>query len=456
MDEFERRLGASLKAVRDEHIESFEHEIPRIRHKLLASRRRRQFISFGRLALAGAAAISLVFALSTPSVFGPTPATADEVKAAIRNSFRTIDTLSGTFLTVVTTPQPPHDRPDFVTRSRFVIASDGDFHAINRTIPPDGSIFRSEFSYDADRGAHESRDLVDTDLPPGPPDVGAPESLFHAQYRSYARTALSLEDASVDEVTYEGRDAWVVEADIEPERCRPIVPGCELGGKVARGTVADHVAITVDKRTGLPLRVVASGLGKTIEELTLQEFAVNEDVSAADLRVEPDPEAVRRVGAFRRVELQKVPEIAGYEPLVPTWTPPGFELTDVAVTKRGFASATLNRLNPESVGVVSLAYQRGLDRLFVTTRLTRGGSGSPATPDDWTDPFEFRVAPEQDLGWASQSLRLDSGPLAGVPLHLVVDPRVLPHVWGTTDELVVTVAGDLTSAELVEVAHRLR
>ena len=46
--------------------------------------------------------------------------------------------------------------------------------------------------------------------------------------------------------------------------------------------------------------------------------------------------------------------------------------------------------------------------------------------------------------------------LAGARAELLLAPRATPHVWAVTPELVVTVNGDLTRAELLRVTETLR
>ena len=48
-----------------------------------------------------------------------------------------------------------------------------------------------------------------------------------------------------------------------------------------------------------------------------------------------------------------------------------------------------------------------------------------------------------------------AGALGGHDGELVIDPLTSPHVWALTEDLVVTVSGDLTHDELLEVAESL-
>jgi hypothetical protein len=68
----------------------------------------------------------------------------------------------------------------------------------------------------------------------------------------------------------------------------------------------------------------------------------------------------------------------------------------------------------------------------------------------WRDPFAI-----QGVRLHSATVRLSRGALAGADAQLVVDPRTLPHIWARTRDLVITVSGDLTRAELLDVAGSL-
>jgi hypothetical protein len=136
----------------------------------------------------------------------------------------------------------------------------------------------------------------------------------------------------------------------------------------------------------------------------------------------------------------------GYAPLVPAHVPDGYELAEVAVASEA-APTGVEAGNPISRNVVSLAYRRGLDRFVVTTRVRK----VPGFQDLWDDPLGtgegFRDEP--------QRVRLAGGALDGTQAELLIAPRNTPHIWAKTDKLIVTIAGDLTGAELVTVAESL-
>jgi hypothetical protein len=75
----------------------------------------------------------------------------------------------------------------------------------------------------------------------------------------------------------------------------------------------------------------------------------------------------------------------------------------------------------------------------------------PGWPDIWDDPLAtgegFRDEPSR--------VALGRGALAGVEAELLIVPRNIPHLWALTDELVLTVAGDVGRADLLRVAESL-
>jgi hypothetical protein len=101
--------------------------------------------------------------------------------------------------------------------------------------------------------------------------------------------------------------------------------------------------------------------------------------------------------------------------------------------------------NPPVGDVVSLSYRRGLDQFIVTTRPVG------PNPSAWRDPLASGEGyPDQP-----EQIVIKAGALAGDEGELLIDPLAIPHVWVKTDQLVVTVSGDLTRDELLRVVQSL-
>ena len=207
-----------------------------------------------------------------------------------------------------------------------------------------------------------------------------------------------------------------------------------------RVELATHEAVPrPDEAEQVPAR-------RMIYEARTEDLEVDGDVppDAFTLAFPPGVEVSRSDAGFARVSLDDVAAIVGYDPLVPRFVPEGYDLAEVAVAKRTGATGAFEG-NPATSKAVSLSYRRGLDQLIVTTRLA--GDDAPA----WSDPF----ATGEGAAREPERVTFASGALGGHEGELVIDPLVPPHVWALTEDLVVTVSGDLTRDELVEVAESL-
>lgn len=150
--------------------------------------------------------------------------------------------------------------------------------------------------------------------------------------------------------------------------------------------------------------------------------------------------------SFVTTDLAAVPILGRGQAITPTWLPDGFELATVTV--RGEApfgsEPTGSGRNPPDVGVASVAYQRGPERITVSTRDAGGREG------DWIDPF----APVD--GSTTRTRTLGDGRYNRVRVQLVTEPSGRGHLWTVAEDTVITVGGDLTSAEALRVASSLR
>jgi len=344
---------------------------------------------------------------------------------------------------------------DGEARSRFVVTDAGDFR--------NSSISRAEeLAYDAETGIERSYFLDPTGpdfggerrgLSSGAPDDGPSLWVLQRELGSTVR-ALLAEDAglSVTETSYDGRPAWALDTDVEPNK---------IGGG------GDHLRVTVDRETGFPVRVVETIAGAPFRELRLEQLVVNTPVDRTEFTIEfpAGVELFRHDAGWRRVPtVGEARGEVGYAPLVPNADalPEGFALARVAVVDRAQGTG-VEGLNPPTRKAVSLAFHRGLDRILVTTRL-RGGivdGREPGTApgrcseclgeSSWSDP----LASGEGFFDDPDELSVAGGALAGSPAQLLVGPHTVPHVWALGDDLVVTVSGDATRAELVRILESM-
>ena len=360
----------------------------------------------------------------------PRRATAAEVAGKVNAAFAAARTLRGTL--VVRDPNGAGDR------TAFVVTATGDLRLETTTARGE----RNVVVYDAARGVEEGYWLpgpgggvapaagVRTGLAPvQTPDQGPMDWVLRTNLSATMRAA-TTEPAR--EVEHDGRPAWLLEAEAQAQ---------DSAGDLAY----DHVAVTVDRETALPVRVVESFRGRTVREMTIEGLVTGGAADRALFDVElPAGAPVERTDhGFRRVALGEVAGRAGYDPLVPTRLPEGFVLTEVAVARAGGFTGP-EGLNPDSRNVVNIAYRRGFARILVTLR--------ERTPGEWVDP----MASGEGIVDRPERVRL-GGALAGAErAELLISAQgTAPHVWALTGSLVVTVSGDLSRAELLDVAGSL-
>lgn len=443
MSDRDERLGTALRELRaPEHGPGFWDALElRLAEEGAASRRapRRRRLRPPRWALAAAvAAAAVTVMIGLPRTDAPEPALAEVVKQRVAGAVKGLETLQGRFSYRSRTQEPGTGIVDErARRFSFSFTSAGDFRVTRlgagaiedtaysartgtqRSVFPSASMGVGRF-YSERRG-----------LPPGPPDAGPEELVIERELGSAVRALLAAKDPRIEETTYQRRAAWRVRLPVEPNL-------------LLYAADVDRIDVIVDQQTGFPLRVRETLEGELRSELRIDDLEVNGRLpeSAFEIRFPRRAEVLRTDGGFRRVGLHEVAGIVGYSPLVPARLPEGYALSEVAAARRPAPTGAEGE-NPPSRGVVSLSYRRGFDQVIVSSRL--------AARRDWSDPFAVEGVRED-----RERLRLSSGALEGAGAELVVGPRSIPHLWALTDELVVTVSGDLTRAELVEAAESLR
>jgi len=401
-------IGIDLRDLEvPEHRPGFFDEL----RKELAPRRSRRPL----LLLAAAAAI-VASVLAFTLTRGSEVADAAQVQAAVEHALASTGSISGRIVSGAAGTES--------SDGYFVLSSTGAF----KIVASNGNITQTTV-YDPAR----STEVYDFDsvysrtigLAPGQPDI-VPNALLQSGMGSILATLAHVPGGKVENVTYDGRSAWLV-----PPRS---------------GTPGDQTAITVDRATGIPVRWQTFNGGALVYEWRIEHLRASSTVARITL---PAPTHGQKVGVadagFRHTSLARARTAAGYQPLVPTRLPHGFTLAGIS-----FASspprdpATYGNGNPASRDVISLSYRRGLDEIVVTTRRTG------ADPSAWFDPF-----------WSSPNLAdspsrttFTGGALAGESGNLVLD-SAFPHIWIAGPKLVVTIGGTVGRADLLEVANSL-
>ena len=410
----DERLGAALRELDvPEHRPEFHRELRRLLDAEQRARRvRRRFLPIGAVAAAAAAIAVVAIGIPRTHRTGPEIASAAVVQAHLRNALAQMRNLSGVLATDG-------------KRWMFTLDAAGD---VRLEGPGAGEVITYDAATGTARSAQHSASLGGSTLfyaerdgvARGPPDLGPPTWLLPDRLSAYVRAALAAGDPGVRELTYEGRPAWQLDVATVPNQIAP-----ELSG--------DALQITVDRTTGMPVRVLERKDGKLLHELRIEQLAANTTLPADTFRFAfpAGAEVMRSDDGFRQVPLAEVESITGYAPLVPASIPGGYALAQVAVARES--------ADPASRMVVSLSYRRGIDQFLVTTRLRGDGT--------WADPLA------SPAGFVDHPEPVTAGALQG---DLVVSPHATPHFWALTDKLVVTVGGDLSRAELLQVAGSLK
>jgi hypothetical protein len=379
--------------------------------------------------------LALLWAFAGPlgiDVFRPQSASAAEIKEKMVAALAQAEAVKGTLVVSYydeATGQLGETRWNVVTTAR------GDFRMTG--------VSRSEdIAYDASSGVQRVLAGGDdgepqvasemTGLAPGWPDPGPADWVLFRGMGAVVRAMLAAEAPSVSEATFDGRPVWVMSAEVQPNRLSTVS--------------GDHIEITVDRQTGFPVKVSESKKGRLVQELRLEGVQIDPPLTGDEF-VLAFPEGVeveQNDQGFRRVSLEQVAEVVGYQPLVPAVLPEGFKLAEIAVADVGGPTGK-EGMNPAAEGVVSLAYRRGFDRLIVSTRLVGDD------PSLWSDP----LASGEGFIDTPETVTLKSGTFAGSAAEVLIDPRAVPHLWAMNDTLVLTVSGDLSRSELLSVAESL-
>ncbi len=431
-------LGAALRGLDvPEHALGFDARLldELVREPVVVPlRRRRAPRAFAAVAAvsAAAAALFLVFGgLDAPVTrqLAPKPASAAQVLERVQRALTAAQSVEGTL--VIRHWEGSRELGGLHTaRWTFALRANGDFR-LSELPGRGGLLYRAadgvELSSDGESDIYGRR----VGLAPGPPDQGPTDSFLQLHLGSVVRALAAEGRVGLRPVRHAGRPAWRLDADTSLR----LVIGEQP---------TDHLSVTVDRRTGFPVRVVETLDGRFVSEIRIDDLRVD-TATEDDFAVAIAPGAVADESdvGFERGTPEEAAATVGYAPLLPAWVPEGYRRAETA-----FAAATdptAQGRNPASRGVVSTAYRRGVSRFIVTTRLTGERSA-------WSDPLYAG----ENVEVPRRTVRFTEGALRGQTGELVVAPGSVPHVWSAGPELVVTVSGDLSEQELLRVAGSLR
>jgi hypothetical protein len=414
---------------------------------------------------------------------GPEPATAQDVIRASLRATGAAESVRG----VMTAGSLDHGRFVPGAGEDFLISSDGSYRLEAHRLRGTGSALPATFAWltipfglkvvqDAPArsgsvvmnvpGQTDQAGLI-RDLAAGQPYASQffTTSLPLLTLRSYMRQLLDAKTLVLRQATIGGVDCWVIGTTMASSQSGV--------GEAA----AERVQIAVDKRTLFPVRFTGSGRGVTAEvRISYGGTAGGAPAGAFGVSVPPGAHLVPigpdfSVGpngssaGFRPIPFGDKAVMAqwiGYQPAFPTWMPSGFVRSGATYQATDDVGPVGGPLHPESdSAVVSLAYRRGFDAVYVGVQPNLSQSGSMTVNGrryrgHFGDPFVQLYGPAWRY-WRARTTDavIRSGPFAGHVAHIVVDPSVLPHLWVRDPTSTATVSGDLSAADMVRVVEAL-
>lgn len=317
-----------------------------------------------------------------------------------------------------------------------VISPTGDYH-VSRPEPAlelnYSEATGSRTMYQGGDKGTQSQLLTQTDLPLGPPDgpeVSHPMGTLSRDLGAAVRAIAAERPGEVRKTVWNQR------------------PALEHTASIGGGDYFETQDLTVDVETGITLQVKQTKADGTVVRTLVVDDIKEESADGAQLSPAlPDAAtAAPESKSFKSATLAQVAKAVPYRPLVPLWAPKGYYLAKVAYAPE--VATVAYQTNPAYADVVALVYRNGFDSFTVTTRRAAPWSA----PTSWTNPF-LQGNPLEDLSTVDH---VKAGVLAGDDLHVGIYPVVWPHVWAQHGDLVVTIAGDLTREQLLQITESLQ
>jgi hypothetical protein len=438
MTDRDEELGRALRSLpAPPHGEGFEDRLHTLLEAEAASRKparergwRPRLVPALGSAVALAAAIVLVIALvpaGDDERIGVQPAQAAQVVDRARTALAEVRSLRAT---LVVRSRLNEDEPLTTDRLRVAMTERGDLRVL-------GSREDGDFYYSSRNAREAQLDLpyapgsfVTRGVAPGAPDGLIGDRRLGLQSAAVTRALAAARSGSVREERVDGRPAWVL---------RTAIPVNKLGFS------GDRLEVVVDRETGFPLSVRETLGGTLVQGFELDDLRLNPSISARSFAPRIPADATVVDEGFRAVNFTAAADRVGYTPLAPTALPAGYGRAETRVARTTPSPTGNEALNPPSRDVVSTAYRRGLDRIIVSTRRTG------PDPDAWQDP----VASGEGNLVEPERVPIRAGALRGATANVLVDPRVEPHVYVVTDELVLTITGPLTRDELIRAVESI-
>jgi hypothetical protein len=263
----------------------------------------------------------------------------------------------------------------------------------------------------------------------------------------------NLAQGDVRQVTYEDRPALVVSKRVTPG---PAVP--QGGDGLMLYSEFDQIDLTVDVATWFPMRYTTLLHGDIVKDVRLTDVRLDVPVTASEFepafpagaKVETDYEG------FRRVSPAEAATAFRYTPLGAGRLPAGFVFSAAAAADKAQFFVMTGPGDADHEGwrttrdVTQVQYRAGFLSFTVTTRPDEG-MHDPLL----ADPFARDPGAIAARG-SVHTVTIGHGALSGATARYALPAVGVPHLWAFHDGLLVTVSGDLTEEQLLQVAESLQ
>ncbi|MGB3055537.1 MAG: RNA polymerase sigma factor [Acidimicrobiales bacterium] len=266
-----------------------------------------------------------------------------------------------------------------------------------------------------------------TGLAAGPPDPSTIEPVPLADLSAVPSVLRVAGQARMPRTTDDGRSLYVLSTNLATG-----VDGTD-----------ETWTIRVAADTSLPVDVTRSVGSRTVRRTQITSWTTLTEVAADTFHqpVADDARSSVEDHGFTSTDLSAVPLLGRGDAITPGWLPAGFEMAAVTVRAEapGSAPTTGSGTNPPDVAVMSIGFQRGSERITLSTR----SAGSD--PTAWSSPFGPAAGQEPT------ERTVGDGAFNGARTTISTDARGRTHLWGISGDTVFTISGDLTPDQ----AHRM-
>ena len=471
------------------------------------------------LAAAILAAIAAITFFSVRDLGHPSTASAGEVTAQVRHSLSTFKTISATAVThyvmvVTATPGTTDTDAEWLAKCKVlkeysqdqkseIIATDEGYSRTNTQIISSFSIsLKPDGTVGSFIPARTDVQLLRKDVKPEIVDI----SDSHAGVRySYTpgyyfvdKSNLSKNEVHAGESAQREVDMPLGPSPDSESSCeypwtaisQDLIGNCSVLSIMAQGTVSettyndrpalkvsveampddvqndpypfDRLEMTVDEATYFPVRFTALLNGQVVEDIELSDVKL--DAKVPDETFAPPFPKDAKVNVvnwgFHSVTLAEAAQAFDYRPLVPTSSalPGNFHFFTAAVAPKAAVMASeiapngdLNGFYGSGTDVIQTQYRSGFLAFTITTR--HDAASDDSDPFVSNDPLVIKGANHDK----EETVTMTDGALKGQKAQLVMPAFGYPHLWASDSksDLMVTVAGDLTRDQLLQVANSL-